>query len=116
MDEADDEVMTDEMRRGGIDCEGRPPVWAWVGADSGEERVLATARMLLSDAELQSGVLVLDLEVPGDLVLQSSYSHWCEFLDGTVSGDQSAAMDWSTDPDGGNTTLEFEIQACLPVL
>lgn len=67
-------VMTDEMLRRGIDCEGRPPVWAWMGADSGEENVLMTARMLLSDADFDSGVGVVDVEVPDELVLRTSYS------------------------------------------
>ncbi|MBL1102743.1 DUF3841 domain-containing protein [Streptomyces coffeae] len=110
------EVMTDEMRRRGIDCEGRPPVWAWVGADSGEENVLVTARMLLSDEQIDSGVVVLDLDVPDNLVLRSSYSQWNELLSGVLSGEQSPAMAWSIDPEEEDTTEEFQVQACLPML
>lgn len=104
------------MLRRGIDCEGRPPVWAWRGADSGEENVLMTARMLLSDADFDSGVGVVDMEAPDDLVLRSSYFQWNELLSRVLSGEQSPAMDWSIDPEEEDTTEEFQVQACLPLL
>ncbi|WP_421983284.1 hypothetical protein [Roseibium sp.] len=53
-----------------------PPVWAFE-ADPGELGLLAT--MLLSDHELsRSDYVTLELNVPEDLILRTSYGAWCE--------------------------------------
>ncbi|WP_433859287.1 DUF3841 domain-containing protein [Streptomyces kronopolitis] len=109
-------VMAAEMARRGLDCAGRPPVWAWPEPDTRDSRVELTARLLLSDLQFAAGVVILDLEVPDAYVLRSSYSAWndllCEYLDGA----RSPAMDWAIAPEEENDPDRVRVQACLPLL
>lgn len=109
-------VMAAEMGRRGIDCAGRPPVWAWPEPDTQDSRVAVTARLLLSDLQFAAGVVVLDLEVPDVHVLRSSYSAWNLLLCGFLDGEPSPAMDWAIAPEEENDPDQVSVQACLPLL
>ncbi|MFG2194240.1 hypothetical protein [Streptomyces sp. NPDC048639] len=109
------ELMLAEMRRRGIDSAGRPPVWAWAGPDSRDGRVLETARSLLSPLEWEQGVVVLDLEVPDELVVTSAYGWWNDVLAAVLSGEPLPSMDFSTGPEDERED-EFRIQAVLPLV
>ncbi|CAL9625466.1 hypothetical protein SUDANB95_05918 [Actinosynnema sp. ALI-1.44] len=89
----------------------RPPVWAWRGPDTRDGRVALTAELLLGDH--RAGFAVLDLDVPDDVVVLSSYRRWNDFLDAVVFGPGPARMDWTLDPD---EPTHATVQACLPVL
>ncbi|MFG2142073.1 DUF3841 domain-containing protein [Streptomyces sp. NPDC048650] len=110
------QVMVAEMLRRGIDCEGRPPVWAWAEPDTRDIRVLETARLLLSDNDFDRGAVVLDLDVPDEYVLRSSYASWNEVHFGFLSGERPPAMNWSIAPDEESDPDACRIQACLPMV
>ncbi|MEU5211770.1 DUF3841 domain-containing protein [Streptomyces sp. NPDC020742] len=109
------EVMVAEMHRRGIDCGGRPPVWAWAEPDAGGERVLLTAQLLLSPVEWERGVVVLDLDVPDASVLCSAYGRWNDFLCDVLEGAPAPAMNWAIGPDDERGS-DCRVQACLPVV
>ena len=59
-----------------------PPVWCWHSCQElGKGPTVETARALLSDWEMEQTLCMLELHVPSDLVLLSSYGGWNEFLD-----------------------------------
>ncbi|WP_125645083.1 hypothetical protein [Nonomuraea sp. WAC 01424] len=107
------EEMVAEMARRGLDCRGRPPVWAWPGPDTRDNTVAVTAEALLcpqSDEEFARYV-VLDLDVPDDLVMFSSYGRWNDFMEVVLLGGGPAIMDWTI----GQEEIAG-VQACLPCL
>ncbi|WP_432096558.1 DUF3841 domain-containing protein [Streptomyces sp. bgisy100] len=110
------ELMVGEMRQRGIDCAGRPPMWAWAGPDTRDERVTVTVELLLSLHEWEQGVVVLDLDVPDELVLLSSYSGWNDLLEAVLTGAASPVMDWSVGPDDLHDPVQCGVQACLPFI
>lgn len=68
--------MVEEMARHGIDCHGRPPVWAWSGPVT-----LGDALMLLDpEHELSRGYAAVTFAAPAGLVLLSDYGPWCDAL------------------------------------
>lgn len=70
------EFVSRHMGRIGLSDGLSPPVWTFE-ADPGDLELLAT--MLLSDHELsQSDYVTLELLVPEDLILRTSYSAWCD--------------------------------------
>ncbi|MGI5204773.1 hypothetical protein ACQEU6_24735 [Spirillospora sp. CA-108201] len=105
------DAMVAEMAQRGLDCRGRPPMWAWLGPDTRDNAVAVTAEILLcpeTDDEYARYV-VLDLDVPDEMVLVSSYGRWNDFMKAILLGGEPATMDWSIDreePAG--------VQACLP--
>ncbi|MFB9884576.1 DUF3841 domain-containing protein [Planobispora siamensis] len=104
------EVMVAEMARRGLDCGGRPPVWAWTGPDTRDNAVALTAELLLcpQTPEEYARYAVLDLDVPDDAVLLSSYGRWNDFTESIIMGGGSPEMDWSI----GREELSG-VQACL---
>ncbi|WP_433473513.1 DUF3841 domain-containing protein [Spirillospora sp. CA-142024] len=105
------DAMVTEMARRGLDCRGLPPVWAWLGPDTRDNAVAVTAESLLCPEtdEEYARYVVLDLDVPDETVLLSSYGRWNDFMEANLLGGGSATMDWSIDreePAG--------VQACLP--
>ncbi|MCG8352287.1 MAG: DUF3841 domain-containing protein [Chloroflexales bacterium] len=59
-----------------------PPVWCWHSC----EQLLApptvgTAAALLSEYEIEQGMVTFELDVPADMALLSSYHEWNNFLD-----------------------------------
>ncbi|MFC5824347.1 DUF3841 domain-containing protein [Nonomuraea insulae] len=105
------EEMVAEMARRGLDCGGRPPVWAWEGPDTRDNNVAITAEMLLcpETPEEYARYVVLDLDVPDETALISSYGRWNDFLEAIIMGAESPHMDWSI----GQEELNG-VQVCLP--
>ncbi|GAA3182843.1 DUF3841 domain-containing protein [Nonomuraea roseoviolacea] len=112
------EEMTAEMARRGLDCAGRPPLWAWHGPDTRDDRVALTAELLLNPATPQEyeRYAVLDLDVPDEVVMLSSYARWNDFMETLFLGRGSPAMDWSIDAEEYGGPAGFRVQACLPRL
>ncbi|MEW9552491.1 DUF3841 domain-containing protein [Nonomuraea sp. NPDC050783] len=104
------EEIVAEMARRGLDTGGRPPVWAWAGPDTRDDAVALTADLLLCPRtpEEYARYVVLDLDVPDEAVLLSSYGRWNDFMEAVVMGEGSPRMDWSIgrEEPGG-------VQACL---
>ncbi len=72
--------MCREMAVRGLSCEGRPPVWGWHSC-GGYQRApdAELARQLLSDHQLiETPMVLLTFECPGDQVLNSDYNAWCD--------------------------------------
>ncbi|GGU77810.1 hypothetical protein GCM10009504_38560 [Pseudomonas laurentiana] len=73
-------LMCREMAVRGLSCEGRPPVWGWHSC-GGYQRApdAELARQLLSDHQLiETPMVLLTFECPGDQVLNSDYNAWCD--------------------------------------
>lgn len=105
--------MVAEMRRRGIADGDLPPVWCWPGRVWRRRAVRTSAGMLLGDHEWAHGRWLLQLDVPAEMTLASSYSLWNEYL-GYVIGvqDRPDRMDWS----GARIDELDELQVCLPEL
>ncbi|MFI6509850.1 DUF3841 domain-containing protein [Streptosporangium sp. NPDC050855] len=103
--------MVAEMVRRGLVGGDRPPVWAWAGPDTRDNRVALVAEALLcpQTPEEYARYVVLDLDVPDEVVLLSSYGRWNEFMEAVILGEESPVMDWSI----GREELNG-VQACLP--
>ena len=70
------EFVSSHMRKIGLSDGLAPPVWTFE-TDPGELELLAV--MLLSDHELaQSDYVTLELLVPENLILRTSYTAWCD--------------------------------------
>ncbi|WP_433235211.1 DUF3841 domain-containing protein [Streptosporangium sp. CA-135522] len=110
------EEMVAEMARRGLDCAGHPPLWAWHGPDTRDDRVALTAELLLNpgDPEEYDRYVVLDLDVPDEFVVVSSYGRWNDFLEAIFMGQSAPNMDWSIDRDEFDEPVGCRVQACLP--
>ncbi|GII95388.1 DUF3841 domain-containing protein [Sinosporangium siamense] len=108
--------MVAEMARRGVDCAGRPPIWAWTGPDTRDADVVLTAELLLgpTTAEEYATYVILDLIVPDEIVVLSSYGRWNTYLDAILFGEGPPYMDWTIDPHEQDEP--GRVQACLPVL
>lgn len=74
--------MAAEMNKRDIPIGEHPPIWAWHSCKAyGHPPTLGDARALLSDIELEHGVQTLELSVPDELVLLSTYHLWNDLLD-----------------------------------
>ncbi|MFG1686159.1 DUF3841 domain-containing protein [Nonomuraea sp. NPDC049269] len=104
------EEMVAEMARRGLDGGGRPPVWAWAGPDTRDNSVALAAEMLLcpQTPEEYARYVVLDLDVPDEVVLLSSYGRWNDFMNAIMMGEGSPDMDWAIGQEEPNG-----VQACL---
>ncbi len=73
-----------------------PPVWCWHSCQSiGMAPTVDTARSLLSDYDIERGMVVIELEVPPASLLASSYHEWNEFLDRTIEcGSAPTEREW----------------------
>jgi hypothetical protein len=112
------EEMVAEMARRGLDCQGRPPVWAWLGPDTRDNAVAVTAELLLCPEtdEEYARYVVLDLDVPDEMVMLSSYGRWNDFMEAILLGGGPATMDWSIDQEELAGAGLNPVQACLPHL
>lgn len=59
------------------------PIWCWHSCNGhlGAPPSVGTAAFLLSEYQLDGGMVAIELDVPVELVLLSSYSDWNRFLD-----------------------------------
>ena len=79
--------MIRQMARRGIDCAGRPPVWAFHSCNEwGMAPTIGEAVSLMGDTYQSS---VIEMEVPDHLVLLSDYGEWNHLLD-------LEELDWSS--------------------
>jgi len=113
--------MSTQMAERGIDPGEHAPVWAWhsVNRIGGKPDDLC-ARALMSDVQLEQGMVLLELEAPDSLALASCYGIWnkilYDFFDGEASGAQDAADCFARQLHlrRGRPPLYFQsIQACL---
>ncbi|MBX9652711.1 DUF3841 domain-containing protein [bacterium] len=60
-----------------------PPIWCWHSCDGAWRGppTVGTANMLLAADEIQSGMVAIELLVPKQLVLLSSYHLWNDFVE-----------------------------------
>lgn len=68
--------MVEVMTQRGIDCHGRPPIWAWLG----QVRLMDAVLLLDPEHELSRGFATVTFTAPTDMVMVSDYGHWCEAL------------------------------------
>lgn len=116
--------MADQMAQHGIKLGDYAPVWAWhsvnrIGGKPDED----CAHALLSDLQIEPGVVLLELEVPEHQALASCYNAWNLILDRFIDGDlpesQVVADCFSVrlTPQRGRPPARFPgIQACLPYI
>lgn len=79
--------MASRMREFEIPIHHRPPVWAWhsIGTRGGKPTE-EVGRTLLSDQQLENGILLMEIRVPRDLVVLSWYGAWNQVLDWYLDG------------------------------
>ncbi|MCM6776648.1 hypothetical protein NDR87_22810 [Nocardia sp. CDC159] len=93
--------MLIEMRRRGIDCGDGPPVWCWPGRARPRKQVRMTANLLLGDDQWARGVDLLELDIPNELTVTTSYGRWNDHLERTMSltaAEKPCRMDWRPTP------------------
>lgn len=106
-----DHVLS-EMKAQGLSDGAHPPVWTW---QTGKADAIDRAFELLSDAERNAHAYVLiELAVPDNVLLRSSYQGWCDlYFDCVETGrihDDGHWRDWTlVDP----ATYDV-VQALLP--
>ena len=106
------------MEKRGIPCQNNPPIWAFHSCEAWlNPPTFFTARALLSDIALESGMTTIVFDAPDDLVLLSSYRIWGAFwseMDGVTGAIPKRR--W-----GRMFNLKYfkegdDLQACLPYL
>ncbi|MES0809174.1 hypothetical protein ABLO27_06820 [Roseibium sp. SCPC15] len=103
------------LKRLGLSDGNCPPVWTY---ETQPENLEHLATMLLSDHELsQSDFVTLELSVPSNMILRSSYHQWCsvyfDCLETGEIGDDGGWLDWSS---ASTDDADDVIQAILPFL
>ena len=109
------EWMVAKMHERGMDCEGRPPIWAFLIDHGLDYPSVGSASALLSDFQIEEGPVVIEFHAPTEFVLLSDYGPWCEYcfgypeletnLEAMFQIDEHAPVDEGT-----------SIQACLPLI
>lgn len=116
--------MAGQMVQRGIELGDHAPVWAWHSVNRiGGKPDMDCAHALLSDLQIEPGIVLLELEVPEHQALASCYGTWNlildSFIDGASPEDQAVADCFSVilTPRRGRPTTYFpSIQACLPYI
>ncbi len=79
------EWMAVEMERNGIHLNGYAPVWGWHSCGNWYKGPTVRLAMdMLTDYQLLNGMVVLEMEVPDELCLLSTYSGFIELLDEVI--------------------------------
>jgi hypothetical protein len=79
--------MAQQMMRRGLSTNGHVPIWCWSqDLSHGPAPRYITARALLSDLEIMSGVRVISLSVPISQCLITDYGWWNDVVDTIMSG------------------------------
>jgi len=62
------------------------PIWCWqsCNGEHGASPTVGTAKALLSEFQLDQGMISVEMDVPGGFVLLSSYYAWSRFLDRVI--------------------------------
>ena len=110
--------MAKQMARRGLPTCGRPPIWAWPRERYyGGPPNFGTTYALLSEIELERGIWIIDLSVPSEFCVLSSYAVWNSVLDDFIAGKsivdvpqglfgiQSYRFPWPCEPDSFQFTL-----------
>lgn len=103
------EYMCSEMQTRGIAIGNNAPVWAWAEPKT---KIQQLAGELLSEQDWERGVSVIELQMPKDEVVLSSYFHWNQLLDESL---ETGAVTPSTELFSTNNLDEDDtLQATLP--
>jgi len=79
--------MAKQMMRRGLSTNGHVPIWCWSqDVSDGPVPTYTTARALLSDLEILSGIRVISLRVPMNQCLMTNYGWWNDVVDAVMSG------------------------------
>ena len=72
------EWLVRQMKKRGIDTQGKPPIWAWHSCRGWQRPPsVAIAYNLVGNG---TNMVTLEMEVPPEMVLLSSYAIWCEIF------------------------------------
>ena len=93
-------LMSARMTALGIECDGRPPMWAFPG-----RRTWGDAFGLLGEHDLEIGYAALTFTAPTELVLLTDYDEWCDAL---------RSGRWAGDTIPLSRAAERGLQATLP--
>ncbi len=112
------EWMAAEMERHGIHLEGHAPVWAWHSCKTWNTGpTVDTATELLTDYQLLNGMILIEMNVPDELCLLSTYSGFIGLLDEVL--DHGAILHPDRHHDIFTLPLHLkgdDIQAAMPCL
>jgi len=112
------EWMAKAMEGHEISLNGKAPVWAWQSCRAaGRGPTIGTALDAYTDFQLLSGIVLIEMEVPGHLCLCSTYSGFLQLLDevidyGTVTHPE-AHQEMFQIPE---VLLDDDIQAAIPFI
>ncbi len=68
--------MVEVMTERGINCHGKPVIWAW----HGNVRLSDAVLLLDPERELSRGIATVTFTAPTEMVMVSDYGQWCEAL------------------------------------
>ena len=92
-----------------------PPIWAWAMFDNCVEPNLEAGRQLLSQNELNRGVVLIEFDAPAALTLLSCYEIWNQFLDLAIDLERAPEdLDWLRMFSSATIRNSPTIQAVLP--
>lgn len=79
--------MADRLRITAPEIAEHPPIWAWHSCQGvpGQQPTVGVACGLLSEYDIQQGMVVMELLVPPGMALLSSYYGWNRFLDVVIT-------------------------------
>lgn len=111
------QFITEQMREKRIPITNHAPIWAWHSCNGWQKPpTLDDARGLLSDIELEMGVMTVEMEVPESIVLLSNYNRYCDLLFDHLDGNALAYQTYRDMFDLNPTDPELTIQATLPYI
>lgn len=78
--------MAEKLRVLAPELSDHAPVWCWhsCGGVRQQPPTVETAIALLSEHDIEQGMIVIELAVPRELMLLSSYYAWNRFLDSAI--------------------------------
>lgn len=112
------EWMAAEMKLNGIALQGHAPVWAWHSCSAWYAGpTIGTALDLLTDYQLLSGMILLEMNVPDDLCLLSFYTGFIDLLDEVLNDSAIQHPNGHHDMFALPLNLKgYDIQAAIPCI
>lgn len=111
------QFMVDQMQQKAIPIQNQAPVWAWHSCEGWQKPpTLAVARDLLSDIELEFGVVTIEFELPDNLALLSNYNRYCDLLFDHLDGEELDWLSYRNMFELKQFPAQAEIQATLPFI
>lgn len=106
-----------QMEFKGLSPNGHPPIWVWYKYGGSRTKFKNNAaRDLLSEDEIKAGIYKIELDVPEQLCLLSSYFNWNVALDFTLATGLSPDSIFSPMLDKNSLDGQKNIQGCLPCI